>query len=176
MDERSVWSNALRDIMEIIPLPRLLHALPETSTREIRKQAILMARRDALWGHQPGPIQPAKVQQYQFNYHLSSVAILSGGAHLVLMRSDGTLYLHRTGDLSGPPIVTTTRSHNADGIPELLISHLSCGNSLVVTYLHIRSVIRMVLMQNVLIHLEATETKPNTASIMLTNVSHQYDY
>ena len=62
--ERSVWLTVLRDILQVIPLRRVLYALPTMSAGELKEKAVLITRLDSLWSLES--VRPVRISSHSF--------------------------------------------------------------------------------------------------------------
>jgi hypothetical protein len=125
MGERVIWNQALSDILEVVNLPLLQHTMHLMSALELRQKAILVAHIDRLFDHQI--IKPANVQLYRMANDVSQAAIAPGGDGIVLMQDDGTLNVHKMGNLAQSRPLVVQRPDSIAGrvhepFPTLLLS------------------------------------------------------
>jgi hypothetical protein len=104
--DRSVWMAVLRDIMEVMPLRRVLHALPNMSASELKQKAVHMTRLDSRWNREI--VHPVKIDSHPLGSGVCKVHVWPGGDFILTLHSDGTLQLYRNQDLA-VPLVTVPR-------------------------------------------------------------------
>lgn len=98
MNERSVWSLALGDILGVVSSPTLIHALQSMSLQALRSKAVFMARNAKLF--EDDVITPARRQQIDWPHqNMAKIRAIPGGSgHIVTMLGDGTLCLYSVQD------------------------------------------------------------------------------
>jgi len=137
MSERSVWLYVLRDILEVIPLPRLRHALPSMLSSELRGKAAMITRLDALWGRDT--IHPANIESYRLDLGVMAIEVIPGGDWVLKLFEDGSLHLHHRRDFAGP-LATASRPNRPnwdfEGSAYMRRSFSSCGENWVVVKDH----------------------------------------
>lgn len=107
MGEPFVWRAVLSDIMEVLPLRALRHALTSMSSEELMRKAILLTRLDALWTQDV--VIPAKMASHPLAPDVCRVEIILGGDFILTLFKEGGLQLHDTRHLSTVPLVEVTR-------------------------------------------------------------------
>lgn len=98
MGEPFVWRAVLFDIMEVLPLRALRHALTSMSSVELMRKAILLTRLDALWSQDF--VIPAKMESHSLAPDVCRVEIILGGDFILTLFKEGALQLHDTQHLS----------------------------------------------------------------------------
>lgn len=95
MNERSIWSLVLSDILGIITSPNLIHALPSMSSQKLKLKSITMARRAKTFA--TDTIVPRSCQQINWvHQHLVRAEAVPGSDHIVTLLEGGTICLHST--------------------------------------------------------------------------------
>jgi hypothetical protein len=125
------------------------------SALELRQKAILVAHTDRLFDHQI--IKPANVHLYRMANDVSQAAIAPGGDGIVLMQDDGTLYVHKMGNLAQSRPLVVQRPDSVTGrvhepFPTLLLSSsgeyhvaVACDHYTNTEYVFITTIICCVL-------------------------------
>lgn len=109
MIERSIWHDALQDILRIIPVPRIQRSLLTMTAAECKYEAVRLVRKDATWRR--GDVDPTDMRRFNYiSIDVRRVLFVPGGDWVVTLLSDGTLRLHRWPDLGGPAVYSTERS------------------------------------------------------------------
>lgn len=98
VEERSVWSAAVRDIMGVVPLRRVRHELPSMTGEQLKHKAMQIARLDNLWSRES--IRPVKVERHLLDSGVRRAEVVLGGDFILTLFKDGTLQLHRARDMS----------------------------------------------------------------------------
>jgi len=98
VEERSVWSAAVRDIVGVVPLRRVRHELPSMTSEQLKRKAMQIARLDNLWSHES--IHPVKVERHPLDAGVRRAEVVLGGDFILTLFKDGTLQLHRARDMS----------------------------------------------------------------------------
>lgn len=92
MDQRSIWLAALRDLIDVIMLPRVHHALYTMSTRQLRIHATRMVKIENIWN--PAAPLPLTLTRHAAQLDIRRVEILFGGTHIVTLSNGGILQLY----------------------------------------------------------------------------------
>ena len=98
LESRYVWQHVLRDILSVIPLPNLRHALPQLSVDELKQKAIIAARLAHKWNQ--ATIVPHNARKFECDCDVSCFQLLPGGKWMVVAQCDGNLELH---DMTSEP-------------------------------------------------------------------------
>ena len=98
MGEALVWRSVLSDIMEVLPLRALRHALPSMSSDELIHKAVLLTRLDILWSKDV--VTPSRMKSHVLSSDVCRVEILLGGDYILTLFKDGALQLIHTRHLS----------------------------------------------------------------------------
>lgn len=104
--ERSVWLAVLCDILQVIPLRRVLYALPTMSASELKQKAVLITRLDSLWSLET--VRPVRISNHPLGAGICRALIWPGGDFILILVEDGTLQLYRYQDMT-VPLVTVPR-------------------------------------------------------------------
>jgi hypothetical protein len=149
MSERSVWLDALRDVLEVIPLPRLRHVLPCLSSSELRTKAAMISRLDDLWSR--GASHPAHIESYRPSSGIIAIEIMPGGDWVLNLFQDGSLHLHHRRNMAEHSVsvpLPTRSGWRFEGSAYMRRSFSSCGQHWVavkdyyVTSEYVRSSVR----------------------------------
>ena len=108
--EHSVWIAVLRDIMDVIPLRRVVHALPSMSASELRQKAMLITRLDSVWSFNTA--RPMKMASHPLDFEVCVVHIWPGGDFILTLLRDGELRLYPIQDMTNP-LLTVPRPDRA---------------------------------------------------------------
>lgn len=101
MSERAVWSEALRDLLSIIPIPRLSQDIHSMTASELKFEAVQLAHADSAWPE--GEVSRDKVTRFPCkDMDVRRVLLLPGGEWILLFSVVGELRLYRWSDLGGP--------------------------------------------------------------------------
>jgi len=98
--ERSVWLTVLRDILQVIPLRRVLEALPTMSASELKEKAVLITRLDSLWSLES--VRPVRISSHSFGAGIRKALVWPGGDFILILIEDGTLQLYRYQEMTVP--------------------------------------------------------------------------
>jgi len=126
--------TVLLDILEVIPIPRLVHALPGMPASELKRRAELMVRLEGLWNREV--IIPKRVSCHKIDLEVDRIEILPGGDWVLKLLNDGTLYLHHRQDMERPSVtVHRLTRKSCTYLPEstdMRRSFFTCGDTWVV--------------------------------------------
>ena len=111
MKEHAVWSLALQDIVQIIPLRVVRDTIPSMSLQDIRRTALRATRIDALF--ESGTVHPKNIQSIPLTYHVASVEIAPGGQWVLIMGEDGSVHLHPTRDVTRSVLTVKRPEHSS---------------------------------------------------------------
>lgn len=100
MHERSVWLNALSDLLEVVPLPRLNYELATMSSSALRMKAVTLSQFEKTWALES--IRPTKIEAYRLSADISGVEILPGGNWIVKLSTEGTLEINHMAKIQDP--------------------------------------------------------------------------
>src|ERR1700729_4367713 len=132
MDERSVWSLALGDILDVIQSATTLHSMQSMSSSQLRKKAIRMAAVDSIFdgnANSSEVIKPAKVQCYTLDHNMARVAVAPAGDWIMTMHGDETVHLHRTEGINQPPLATVKHFNDSSHRTAMLYANLCLSSS-----------------------------------------------
>ena len=130
MNQRSIWLDALRDVLEVIPLPRLYHVLPDLSSSELRDTAAMISQLDNLWGRDT--IHPAHIESDRPRPGIIAVEIMPGGDWVLKLFRDGSLHLHHRQDMAEHSVTVSLPSRPTwcfEGSAYMRRSFSSCGEN-----------------------------------------------
>lgn len=126
-----VWSTALKDIMTVVTLPDLdRNALSSLNNPKLKRRAVLAARVEHQWGHNPS-VSPgaSRIRSFPTRDGPSRVIkakLVMGGEWIVLLLKDGTLCL-QAATASAPCVVDNSFKTLLDTDVRITLS-LSAGS------------------------------------------------
>ena len=100
MQDRSVWSLVLNDILEVMPLRTVREAMGSMSSRDLKNTAVRVTRLDKLFDNDV--IHPVKVERIACSKDAAKMHLTFGGQWVVIMHEDGSLNIHQTRDFASP--------------------------------------------------------------------------
>ena len=118
MSERSVWSSTLEDILQVMPLRAIQHAMPSMSSQELRQKAVRLARiADVFNGDY---IEPKYTHSTSWSGGRSllrlevllRVEVAPGGHSILILYQGGTIQLYRVQPTNWYPLATAARPNS----------------------------------------------------------------
>jgi hypothetical protein len=114
MQERSIWSTVLGDILDVVALRTVRDAMPSMSSQDLRNTAVRAMRIDQLFNNND-VIRPVKVKHIPCSQDAAKIQLTFGGQWILIMYDNGSLNLYHTRDFESP-LVSLARP---DGSPPL---------------------------------------------------------
>jgi hypothetical protein len=112
MQERTIWSIALLDVLDVIPLAAVRAAMPSMSSQELRKITVRIFRINRLFDSDV--VLPANVRCIPCDPQAKTVEIVPGGQVLAIIHQDGTLKLHETTNISSSLLTRPRADYSSD--------------------------------------------------------------
>jgi hypothetical protein len=86
---KSVWFNALRDILVVRPLPRLQYALPSMTRAELMEACVRAYRLERVFGHSTHDVAVRRQIPLIEWIYPRSAWIVPGGKYYILFEDEG---------------------------------------------------------------------------------------